>query len=301
MVPAASRPVLSVIVPVHDAAGFLPRTLDALLAQTLRPFEIILSDDGSTDGTLGICRRYERANPGVVRVVSGPKAGVSVARNRALDAARGEWLGFCDADDIPHPGLYSRLHGMALRERAELALCAFRWVNPGGRIDGPGLSFPGQGEGNGVLDGPEEIAARYFHPLLRLDWHIRSHLWVGLFRRDIAEKPPLRFVPRIAMYEDAVFMLEYLLRVRRVAATDEILYDYVQHPRNSCVLYKRSSDWRKAANDYRLARERLRLFEAWPGGVRHPLERLKFRLRVLDRARRCMALRRRHRREGAGI
>lgn len=282
-------PLLSVILPVHDVAEFLPGTFDALLGQSLRPLEIIASDDGSTDGSLDICRRYEQARPDVVRVVAGPKAGASVARNRALDIARGEWIGFCDADDIPHPDLYARLHGMALRDRAELAMCAFRWVNPDGRIDGPGLSFPGQG--NVVLDGPGQIDARYFLPLLRLDWNLRSPLPVCLFRRDIVENPPLRFVPRVVLCEDAIFMLEYLLRIRRVTASDEILYDYIQHPRNSCLRYKRSSEWRRAANEYRLSRERLRVFRAWPRRFRHPLEYLKFHLRVLDRARRCRALR----------
>lgn len=288
---APAAPAISVVVPVRDVAPFLPKTLDALLAQTFRPIEIILSDDGSTDGSSEICRRYAQAHPDTIRVVAGPNAGVSVARNRALDAARGEWLGFCDADDIPHPGLYARLHEMALRERADLAMCAFRWVNPSGRADGPGLSFPGQGDI--VLDGPRQIGKAYFHPLLRLDWDVRAPLWACLFRRDIVENPPLRFVPRVVRCEDAVFMLEYMLRIRRIAATGEILYDYVQHRNNSSSRYKRGAEWSRAANEYRLSRERLRLFEAWPGRFRHPLERLKFRLRVLKNACRCRALRRR--------
>jgi len=288
---SASGPLLSVVVPVHDAAAFLPRTLDALLAQTYRPVEIILSDDGSRDGSLDICRRYERSRPDVFRVVSGPQAGVSVARNRALALARGEWLGFCDADDVPHPDLYARLHGMAARDRADLALCAFRWVNPGGKTDGPGLCFPAQG--NGVLEGRRQIDAAYFHPLLRLDWNVRSCLFAALFRRDLVEKPPpVRFVPRIRLCEDAVFMLDCLLRVRRISTTDEILYDYVQHGDNSCVRHKRASEWIRLANDCRLSRERYRIFAAWSAGRRHPLERLKFALRAWDRARRCRAFRR---------
>lgn len=278
-------PLLSVIVPVHNAAGTLPATLDALLAQTLRPFEVILSDDGSTDGTPALCRRFAEAHPDVVRVVAGPRGGVSIARNRALDAARGEWIGFCDADDIPHPELYSRLLDLARGEGAELALCAFQWVNPGGRTDGPVVSFPYRG--HIVLDGRRQIDRRFFHPLLRMAWHYRGNLVAGLFRRDIIERARLRFVPRVVCGEDLLFMLEYLLRIRRLAASDEILYDYVQHPRNSSAEFKRDSEWRRAANEFRMARERLRIFGAWSGAVLHPLEGLRFRLLVLDRARKC--------------
>lgn len=287
MTPASPPPLLSVILPVYNAEGTVAATLGALLAQPLRPFEILVSDDGSTDGSLAVCRRCERENPGSVRVFTGPNAGVSVARNRALDAARGEWISFCDADDIPHPGIYARLLDLAREEEAELALCAFQWVNPGGRTDGPVVSFPYRGRI--VLDGRRQIDRRFFHPLLRMEWHHRGNLVAGLFRREIIERARLRFVPRVVSGEDLLFMLEYLLRIRRLAAVDEILYDYVQHPRNASAEFKRDSEWRRAANEYRMARERLRIFRAWPRAVLHPLERVKFRLRVLDRARKCRA------------
>lgn len=285
----AAGPAVSVIVPVHNAAEFLPRTLEALLAQTERSLEIVLSDDGSTDGSLAVCRRFEAEHPGTVRVVQGPAAGVSVARNRALDAARGEWLGFCDADDAPHPDLYRRLRELAEREGADLALCAFQWVHPG-RCDGPAVSFPYRG--NVVLEGRKDVERRFFLPLLRMEWGYRGNVFVGLFRRAAVEGARVRFVPRLAVGEDHVFLLDCLLRTRRVAATDEVLYDYVQHSGNSCVRFKRGTEWRKRANEWRLARERLRVFKEWGGGWRHPLESLKFRLRVAHRAFRCRALRR---------
>lgn len=292
---AAAGPAVSVVVPVHNAAEFLPGTLEALLAQTLPSMEIVLSDDGSTDGSAALCRRFAAEHPGKVRVVEGPAAGVSVARNRALDAARGEWIGFCDADDVPYPDLYRRLLELAEREGADLALCAFQWAHPG-RKDGPAVAFPYRG--TVVLEGRKDVERRFFLPLLRMAWGYRGNVFCGLFRRAAVEEAGLRFVPRLAVGEDHVFLLDYLLRARRVAATDEILYDYVQHPGNSCVRFKREGEWRKRANAWRLARERLRIFKAWEGRWRHPLEGAKFRLRVVHRAFLCRQARRAARKEG---
>jgi glycosyltransferase involved in cell wall biosynthesis len=89
-------PRVSVIVPAYNAERFLAEALDSALAQTERPFEIIVVDDGSTDGTRALAERYEPP----VRVVHQVNRGLPYARNFGAKHATGDWLAFLDADDI---------------------------------------------------------------------------------------------------------------------------------------------------------------------------------------------------------
>ena len=93
-------PAVSVIVPCHNAAAFLPQCLDSLLAQTLRALEVICIDDGSQDGTRAIVQAYARRDARVRCIAFDENRGVSSARNAGLCAARGAYIGFCDADDL---------------------------------------------------------------------------------------------------------------------------------------------------------------------------------------------------------
>ncbi|HZP61627.1 MAG TPA: glycosyltransferase family A protein, partial [Opitutaceae bacterium] len=93
-------PLVSILIPCHNAAPWLAQTLDSALAQTWPHREIIMVDDGSTDGSLAIAQRYETRG---VRVLTQPNRGAAAARNRALIEARGDFLQFLDADDLISP------------------------------------------------------------------------------------------------------------------------------------------------------------------------------------------------------
>ena len=91
-------PLISVIVPVYNAAPFLAKCVDSILAQGVADLELLLVDDGSKDDSLAICRDYA-AKDARVKVVAKPNGGVSSARNCGLDNATGEWVTFVDSDD----------------------------------------------------------------------------------------------------------------------------------------------------------------------------------------------------------
>ena len=90
---------ISVVIPCHNGEPFLERTLDSVLAQTLPAREIIVVDDGSTDGTAAIGRTYAERYPGLVHYVFQKNAGVSESRNAGMRRATCEWVAFLDADD----------------------------------------------------------------------------------------------------------------------------------------------------------------------------------------------------------
>jgi len=120
-------PTLSIIVPTYNHGHVLPRCLDSVLTQRTAGWECVVVDDGSTDETGAVLGRYTQAD-GRVRRLRQPNRGVSAARNAGLDAGRGEWVMFLDADDYLQPGALEgwreaipRVAGRASIARGDLA------------------------------------------------------------------------------------------------------------------------------------------------------------------------------------
>jgi glycosyltransferase involved in cell wall biosynthesis len=123
-------PVVSVIVPAHNAEETLPETIDSVRRQTLPDFELIVIDDGSTDGTAQCLQGIDDPR---IRVFSYPNGGLAVARNRGIENSLGEFVTFIDADDLWTPDKLE-LQVEALRRRPE-AVLAYSWT---AFIDGQG-------------------------------------------------------------------------------------------------------------------------------------------------------------------
>ncbi len=103
------RPLISVIVPVYNIMEYLPRCVESICRQTYEPLEILLVDDGSTDGTGALCDELA-VKDGRIRVFHKENGGSSSARNLALAQAKGEYIGFVDSDDYIEPDMYERLY-----------------------------------------------------------------------------------------------------------------------------------------------------------------------------------------------
>lgn len=101
---AAPRPLVSAIIPAYNAGPFLAESIESVLAQTYGPIEIVVVNNGSTDDTLAVARRFGPR----IRLFSLPEPGVSAARNRAIAEARGEFLALQDADDVADPRRFER-------------------------------------------------------------------------------------------------------------------------------------------------------------------------------------------------
>ena len=122
-------PKASVIVPVYNAAKTLPRCVESVFAQTEQDWELWLINDGSSDGSLSLCREYE-ASDTRVHVIDKPNGGVGSARNAGLDAATGEFIAFLDSDDAYEPVFLKTLLALAERERAQVVCGSILEVRP---------------------------------------------------------------------------------------------------------------------------------------------------------------------------
>ena len=103
-----SKPLISVIVPVYNTKAYLPRCVESICAQTYANLEILLIDDGSTDGTDKICDTYVNIDSRII-VHHKENGGSSSARNLGLEKAKGEYIGFVDSDDYIEPDMYELL------------------------------------------------------------------------------------------------------------------------------------------------------------------------------------------------
>lgn len=126
---------LSIIVPVYNVKNFLHECLDSLVNQTVDDYEIILIDDGSTDGSADIIREYEARYPELIRSKFIDNGGQGRARNFGIEMARGEYLGFVDSDDWVEPGMYDKLCTIAYYTGADVVFCDFMEHFSDGRIN----------------------------------------------------------------------------------------------------------------------------------------------------------------------
>ena len=208
--------LISVIVPVYNTGAYLVPCMESLLDQTHQNIEIILVDDGSTDGSGAVCDEFARRDKRI-RVIHQKNGGVSAARNAGLETAEGECVFFLDSDDILPADSLERL----LTEMA-----------PGGLVSGSMRQLHGEvlcEEGLHLPNrrlSPEEMLYLLFH---EEELGYQGFLWNKLFDLRLIREHGLRFDPAIRYNEDRLFITEYLLQAREAAMIPDVVYLYRIH------------------------------------------------------------------------
>lgn len=206
-------PKASVIVPVYNAAKTLPRCVESVFAQTEQDWELWLINDGSSDGSLSLCREYE-ASDTRVHVIDKPNGGVGSARNAGLDAATGEFIAFLDSDDAYEPVFLKTLLALAERERAQVVCGSILEVRP---------EKNGEKKADILKAGVFRTQKDILHSFFLDDPYWLFVCWNKLYRRDAIGDT--RF-SALAIGEDALFCTEILMRCSVYAVTDEIVCRY---------------------------------------------------------------------------
>ena len=227
--------VASVIVPCRNAADTVERALAGPLASPLRELEVIAVDDGSTDGTLAVLNRIAETDERVRILASGGR-GVSAARNMGLDAAQGEFVFFADADDVVEPDMYPKVVEAMRRDDADYCRVAHDEVFP---LTGRKYDFPLKGDYRFSCSDEivknlipcffgysfAQVRRMYGGTPLFADREMGS-VWSGGFRLELIRGCDVRFDETTEIYEDAMFLSEYLLFCQRTTVVDESLYHY---------------------------------------------------------------------------
>ena len=192
---------LSIIVPVYNVLPYIRQCLDSLVGQTLEDYEIILIDDGSTDGTAQVLAEYAARYPEKIILKRVENGGQGRARNIAIDMARGDFLGFIDSDDWIDPSMYEKLWKRAAETGADVVVCD--WLIK--HSDGHDQVFPARVQDH-WLAAAGSACNKIFRRSLVGDTRFPAGLW----------------------YEDFYFSAMMLLKARGVEYLEEPLYMYRQ-------------------------------------------------------------------------
>ena len=205
----------SVVVPVYNVADYLPGCMDSLLRQTCRDWEIILVDDGATDGKCpAMCDDYAAKYPDLVRVIHQPNGGLGAARNTGIEAARGEYVLCLDSDDTIADNTLLRLSEEIERCPADMYIFSFRYVTEAGE------ESPAEPRSSAPAEQPTTLEAC---PALLLD---PPMAWARLCRRSLYTEHQIRFPGRV-WYEDLCTTPSLLLAARSIVLLEDPFYGYL--------------------------------------------------------------------------
>ncbi|WP_367924757.1 glycosyltransferase family 2 protein [uncultured Ruthenibacterium sp.] len=211
-------PLVSIIVPVYNAAPDLARCIESVRKQSYENWELLLVNDGSSDTSGPICRMYERVDRRI-RVLEKENEGVSAARNDALDRAKGAFIQFLDSDDYLPENATRDLVDRALADDCDLVVAHYY------RVKGDAITKHGFLRDTGVMDQlafarqlMEEPASFYY-----------GVLWNKLYRAELLQENHVRCHEEINWSEDFLFNLEYIRYARRFAALETPVYYYVKN------------------------------------------------------------------------
>ena len=229
-------PQVSVIVPIFNVEAYLGRSIESLQKQTMPDIQIILVNDGSTDGSLSICQEYAK-NDSRIQVIDKPNGGVSSARNAGLEAATGEYIGFVDPDDWVEPTMYEKMYDTVTGTQADLCMCNYLMEYAGRSVS---VTLPIECS---VLHGQDIIESVVANMLAGATLNsgaqtIMGSVWRLLIKREFIEKHGLRFVPGVPLMEDLIFCVETLLKCNTVSIDSGQYYHYIIRSNSAVRKYR---------------------------------------------------------------
>ena len=213
-------PLISVIVTCYDIEEYLEQCLESVVNQTLQDMEIIVVDDGSTDGTKEIITKFEAADPRIQTIFFSENTvgGVGRAANAGLDAATGEFIGFVDGDDYLELDMFEKMCRAAVDDQSDLVMCKYLEVleatgerrEPAERRCWAGL----EGAGLLRLDSPERV--NQILGFIAVPWR-------KVYARALLEENGIRFPEVDYAWEDNPFHWCTVCSARSISFVDEVL------------------------------------------------------------------------------
>lgn len=203
--------LVSIIVPVYNIDTYIASCLNSILNQTYKNIEVIIINDGSTDKTLSICEKYA-LNDSRITLINQENAGVSMARNRGLSLAKGEYLTFIDGDDFVYETYIEKLIVNAIANRADISALSYleKW---------PKKEIKYGGTGKIIVYNNQEALEDFL-----TEKNIKQSICCKLYKKEIYEAQ--RFRTDIKIAEDKYFNLETFMASNVICYEDSCEYVY---------------------------------------------------------------------------
>lgn len=240
---------LSVIVPVYNVEIYLWDCLNSIRNQTYKNFEVLLVDDGSTDGSSAICDKFVEIDDRF-KVFHIKNSGLSAARNYALTRVTGEWICFVDSDDRCEENHFKTLIDSAIHFNSDFVMAGYKSLNKEGLTDLINYKFQAR-----VVTPSESIKILFSVPPWNRSSVSGGYVWSKLFSRKILENIKFDGSPNVT--EDEIFTAFSLFNAQRPIVVNESHYEYRQ---------RRSSLSNNSFFNYKILRARLKILKACTPG-----------------------------------
>lgn len=205
------KPTFSIIIPVYNAQNTISRSIESVLLQEMQDFELILVNDGSSDNSLQICKKYAKDNQ-KIRVIDKKNGGVSSARNEGINNSNGEYVVFLDSDDTISPKLLKLFYKVIEEQHTDLVFCNFTIVTNT-------RSIPNMVDVKEVSS-KKDISSQ-FEKLYNAN--LLNCCWGKCYKRRLIN---YQFDSKLQLGEDFLFVLNYLENAKTVYYINQELYNY---------------------------------------------------------------------------
>lgn len=211
--------MISIAIPMYNSSETIGHTIDSILNNGALPLEILILDDGSVDDSYQICRRYARENEQII-LLSQNNKGVSAARNRLIQEARGQYIWFVDADDWIEPGSVLALMDklMVMVDNSPDILFSNRYIVGDNRIQEDKKVF--LYDKNILANGQQEGLYQYLYETINIGFSV----WCHLFKTEFLRENHLLFNENLVMFEDMDWMLRVLFSAKTFDAYTGVIY-----------------------------------------------------------------------------
>lgn len=213
--------LISVIVPVFNCINFIEKCIQSILGQTYKNIELILVDDGSTDGSEKICDNYARKDKRI-KVIHKKNSGVSSSRNEGIKIAKGMWYSFVDADDYLDEDMYELLINLYSKTGAEIVQCGYRRIEKG-------KTNEQSNTGTEYIFYTDEAIKNLINGKL-----FGNALWNKIYRNNVILN--INFDENLKINEDVLFNFEVFSNAKKIAYIDVAKYNYNVHETSTCFV-----------------------------------------------------------------
>lgn len=233
--------MLSVIIPVYNVEKYIKQCLDSVIGQTFSDLEIIVVNDGSTDGSGLICEEYA-AKDSRIKLYNKKNGGLTSAYKLGFDQVSNENVTFVDSDDWIEPTMYERMMAKMLEYKVNLVMCGHaRYYN----------GCDAKQENIGIKEGYHEGNGEWFECMNQCC--VPSARWNKIFKTDLLRDIMSKIVDNVSFFEDHLVSIPYFQKVKNYYFIDDILYHYRYTP-NSMSATNNLSGEKDVSNIFKILR-----------------------------------------------